>query len=453
MDVMTIKRGRGRPRKEGSTSKPPVLHPRDPDILMQQGRRPESPDLWEATFTLAGANIGPRSLKTTDWGDACYQAGVMKAELAAAVKTGQPVKKVQHTFSEAAAEMIADYETKMAEAAAEKGWGKTQVWRGHINRLKNTLVPAFGIYQVSAITDAIVAAWVHELRVREVPQDPNSKPKPPTQSTVMNLNNTFRRCMKYAARKGWIAPAAIPRMSKAGFDTADARAAFIQDEVRRLEQAMSPKWIAAGLRAESRELRTIMRAYVAMAACTGIRPGVELDRVVWRHIDMAYLTKSGRRVIRIYVEARQGKHTKPRYVIAYQNPKFRVFDLRKELAALRDIHGGVPDDEAFIFARPGGDVPELSGAFRSLLKETRLLREKGTGKVRVLYSLRHYYGTEQALRGRAVFKLAKMMGTSPAMLERYYLHADTDRMADEMSGADDHRPPSVGGRGMGHATY
>ena len=76
MDGMTIKRGRGRPRKD--PSKAPVRHPMDPDIVILQGRRPESPDLWEAVITLEGKATNPRSLQTTNRDEALLKSWQLK---------------------------------------------------------------------------------------------------------------------------------------------------------------------------------------------------------------------------------------------------------------------------------------------------------------------------------------------------------------------------------------
>src|SRR3954453_6757977 len=99
MDGMAMKRGRGRPRKEGSTLQVKA-HPVDPAITLYQGRRGPGSKLWEATFRVGERLIGPRSLGTEDETKAAFAAVAMKANLATRVAAGEEVTQslAQHTF-------------------------------------------------------------------------------------------------------------------------------------------------------------------------------------------------------------------------------------------------------------------------------------------------------------------------------------------------------------------
>ena len=77
----------------------------------------------------------------------------------------------------------------------------------------------------------------------------------------------------------------------------------------------------------------------------------------------------------------------------------------------------------------------MDGTFKKFLLDSGL----GIGcedKMRSLYSLRHFYATQQ-LTGRnpiSIALLAKQMGTSVKMIEQYYGHLDTVKDGDELSG-------------------
>lgn len=61
----------------------------------------------------------------------------------------------------------------------------------------------------------------------------------------------------------------------------------------------------------------------------------------------------------------------------------------------------------------------FNGLFRRLLRHCELLTNNN-GETRTLYSLRHNYATLELLSYTDLRILAKQMGTSVAMLERYY---------------------------------
>ncbi len=432
------KRGRGRPRKAGSTLvvKP---HPMDPDIALLQGRRGPESRLWEATFRIGEQKIGPRSLGTEDETKAAFAAVAMKAGLASRVAAGQEVTRTraEHTFGEAAKEAIAELERLIEETIATKGVDKAHKHSVHLRRIKAILAPAMGHMPVTAITEDWLHAWTRTLRVRIIPTQKDSPTRAPSQSTIGNLNHSFGKVMAVAARKGWLGKSPAPTMSKAGFEDGEARPEFTQEEVEALAKAMTTEWIAAAPKGVTREMRAILRAYVAVAATTGIRPGTELDRLTWGQVDLNAPTEFGRRAITFTVLRSQGKQKKERDAFAYQGPK-APFDVRRELDALLRLQGyaNPPPRAALLFARPSdGHVADLSRVFRGLLIETDLLTERKSGEERSLYSLRHFYGTEAIARGVEGMTVADQMGTSLKMLERYCNKNRTRRHADLLSGA------------------
>ena len=75
-----------------------------------------------------------------------------------------------------------------------------------------------------------------------------------------------------------------------------------------------------------------------------------------------------------------------------------------------------------VFRTADGSVcKNLHQTFEALLEEAGLLKDKRTGQNRTLYSLRHFYATQMLMRGHTnIHALARQMGTSTQMLERFY---------------------------------
>src|SRR5690349_19651404 len=137
MDTVMQKRGRGRPRKEGSTLVTKA-HPMDAGITLYQGRRKPGSRLWEATFRIGERLIGPRSLGTEDETKAAFAAVAVKAELATRVSAGEQVtrSKARHTFGEAAEEAVAELERLVTETSLVQGADKAHKHGVHLRRIQ-----------------------------------------------------------------------------------------------------------------------------------------------------------------------------------------------------------------------------------------------------------------------------------------------------------------------------
>jgi len=112
----------------------------------------------------------------------------------------------------------------------------------------------------------------------------------------------------------------------------------------------------------------------------------------------------------------EGK-TGPREVVfqpSADNYIRRIYDMR-----LEEVEGEVPKDSA-VFCHPDGSpIQSFKNSFKSLMKfaEVPFVRN---GMARTIYSLRHYYATKRLESETSPFLLAKQMGTSVEMLEKFY---------------------------------
>ena len=84
-----------------------------------------------------------------------------------------------------------------------------------------------------------------------------------------------------------------------------------------------------------------------------------------------------------------------------------------------------PPTDEFVFCSSKGEVVKsFRNEFSSLLKFSDLTNDS-KGNKRSLYSLRHFYATQRLSEEVSPFLLARQMGTSIEMLERFYGHVVT----------------------------
>jgi integrase len=73
--------------------------------------------------------------------------------------------------------------------------------------------------------------------------------------------------------------------------------------------------------------------------------------------------------------------------------------------------------------------------FERLLERLDLLYDTRNGKPRTIYSLRHYYATMALTCNRmTVYKFARHLGTSIAMIEQHHGHVELRKIAHEIAG-------------------
>ena len=92
----------------------------------------------------------------------------------------------------------------------------------------------------------------------------------------------------------------------------------------------------------------------------------------------------------------------------------RLYDLRSEEC------GGEPERNGLVVCHKDGvEVRTMKRSFNTLLAYAGILLERD-GMARTIYSLRHFYATQRLSHETSPFLLAKQMGTSVEMLEKFY---------------------------------
>ena len=187
--------------------------------------------------------------------------------------------------------------------------------------------------------------------------------------------------------------------------------------------------------------RVMLTQYILILVQTGIRVG-EARTLRWSDIQSQTRTENGESVedMILYV----GGKTDKRDVVAksadVKTYLKRIWDLRKdELTAITKV----ADPESKLVVEPALSEPVFCNAdgtavgsfkkgFESYLKHYGL-EMSAEGDKRTLYSLRHTYATFRLGHGVDVYKLAKNMGTSVEMIERFYGHTTNKGNASELT--------------------
>ena len=92
----------------------------------------------------------------------------------------------------------------------------------------------------------------------------------------------------------------------------------------------------------------------------------------------------------------------------------------------------------YLFCRPSdGRFPNSHyKVFGKVLADLGIRIDLVTGKVRDLYSLRHYYATRSLQDGVSITFLADNMGNSETMIRRHYYDVLTDLQSGKLTGSE-----------------
>lgn len=303
---------------------------------------------------------------------------------------------------------ICDECVEEMRAQLDAGQGKV-VYRDYINCIEKYIRPYLGFKQLETLTTKDISQF--ELwRNRQLGRAPKH-------STLNTYTSAWTKICEMAVTRGWISERVpVPKMTASG-QKSKPRPAFTREEIDFLLKYMET-WIQSGRSEATREIRPLLRDYVEILLYTGMRHGTEAMNMRWKHLEW-YVDK-GVRYLRIWVSGKTGG----RWLIA----KHRAVEAFKRLHARR---ANIKDTEfenlfkqrcdQLVFVYSNGYQPhDLRGTFRYLMKDSGLLFD-GEGQTRTPYSLRHTYATLELLEnGTDIHTLARQMGNSAAMIERYY---------------------------------
>ena len=344
------------------------------------------------------------------------------------VKLENKLSQTTRSFSSVARSVIAHLED--IEGTSE--WKQT--YRDYIQVIRKYQIPYFHRTRLDNIRKS------YEGYVQYVGKQLGRQP---AASTISNHHAALRLILERAVQHGWLSNAALPTLKNNGTESS-RRATFDIGEYRTLIRKLR-HWVKQPThRQKDKEIKELLYDYVLMLAYSGVRHGREAMDITWRNVSFTS-SSTGKDLVVLDVlkkKGRKGTYSWRKVVVRHN----RLSDAKKVLTRLKDRVPELRHLSLESLVKAKLDIPlfclsdksqpkRIDGTFTKFLKDSGLSLGS-ENKAKTLYSLRHFYATQQ-LTGKnpiSIALLAKQMGTSVKMIEQYYGHLDTVKAGDELSG-------------------
>lgn len=330
------------------------------------------------------------STKTTNLVEAQVFATNLYEELYFKVKAGGSIKS--KTFGQVFDEWV-NSSAKTGKTRSGGSWERT------IKTLRVYAIDYFRSKPISEISSHDFSDYWDWRRK-------NYKRRPPTEATLRRECISFSPLFRFALQKGYIGD--VPNFDKPKAKL-NRRSTFTESEWKRFYTA-ARRWVEEGKKKATYRERFVAQQYFLILANTGLRIG-ELRNLRWS--DLKYVSIDQEKQLKGWVSGKTGIRE-----FAFQPGADiyvkRLYDLRKAEV------GSDPDlDDLVICHKDGRPIQSFKVSFRSLMDfaEIPIIRN---GIARSIYSLRHFYATKRLESEVSPFLLAKQMGTSVEMLEKFY---------------------------------
>jgi len=180
----------------------------------------------------------------------------------------------------------------------------------------------------------------------------------PTQSTLKSHNAALQRVFDEAVIRKWMTVVQVPGLSTSSGVPGVRRDYFTSEEVTKITKGFD-SWIAESRTPHSRNIRELLYYYFQFAVYTGLRPGTEMDNLLWSDIQI----KDKADTQHVVINVRKGKttlHTGSRLVVGYHDLYDMVLDMH--MLSLDGAVDEVPDDfDPLVFRLPNGETTEQLG--------------------------------------------------------------------------------------------
>lgn len=294
-------------------------------------------------------------------------------------------------------------------------------WDATIVRIESYALTFFGPMKIDSIGPKEFADfWVW--------RKSNYNRTKPSNGTLRRERTSILPVFKFAVTRGYIQTVPDTEPPKAALER---RPTFTQEEWKRIYTA-ARTWVREGESLATWRQRFMTQQYILVLANTGLRVG-ELRGLRWGDLRTVPTADGSRLVAEV-----RGK-TGIREVVFQDGAEDyikRIYDQR-----LEELADPPPDDEVIFCHRDGTPIHTMKTAFRSLLKFAGVPIQRNGGS-RTLYSLRHFYATLRLSNDTSPFLLAKQMGTSVEMLEKFYGQTVSSELAAQITKASRSKEPS-----------
>lgn len=388
-------------------------------------RKPE--DLIWQTRIKIGKGSGSWKRFSTGESDA-NKAGEIACERYSELKT---MEKYGVNPSPKSFKHVADLAVKEMELEIETGSGKV-IYEDYIRAIKKYLVPFFHSKKRLSI-DSIEHNELLEFDSYRI----TMLGQLPSKSLISAHNAALRRMFDIAVRHKWMKKEDVPVLTNKGKEIPKQapRPYFRKHELKDLFEFLR-KGCWTGRTEKIRQIRTVLYHYARLVFYTGIRPGTECNGIRFCDIEtftnndeISYLAlrvdgKTGERIVSADIMVKNIVDSIVQYHHAFSHidhdhEQFGV-TYKYETAKIFEIES--TKDVPLNFSKP----------FKRALNECGLLYDQ-MGNQRTLYSLRHSFATSILLdKGTNIHLLAKHMGTSTAMIDKFYSHVQSKNKADKL---------------------
>lgn len=309
---------------------------------------------------------------------------------------------------------VAESVVQVMEAELKAGTGKP-TFKTYIQNIRKYIIPFFGSRNFDALDQKAILEFQDFCK--------KVRGKEPSRPHVNHINTSLRRIFDEAIKKGYIHPSKLPRLKNYG-DIGKRRPTFEPEEILNIGFFFEDWCKEPASNHRNREIRKLIWCFSFFSVLTGMRPGTELKELKWGDVD-PYWSHNENTYVKIRVrKGKTHKTTGAREVIA--RPEIVWF-----IERLREINPNQKPDD-YVFRLPDGTYPRHPNTiFRQVLRAMNM--EYENGEKRSLYSLRHYYITQQILAGVDIHIIARQCGTSTAMIEKHYSHIISTLVADKLT--------------------
>jgi integrase len=328
------------------------------------------------------------------------------------VKSGGSIQS--RTFKQ----VFEDWKKSVTAMGSSRSGGS---WDGTIERIESYALGFFGsmkIDQIGAKEFSEFWEW----------RKSNYNRRPPSNGTLRRERTSILPVFKFAVARGYLksVPETDPPASKS-----ERRPTFTQDEWKRI-YTKARVWVREGEALATWRQRFLTQQYILVLANTGLRVG-EARGLRWSDLRTVSTDEGSRLVAEV-----RGKTGIREVVFQDGAEKYvkRIYDLRRE-----ELVADPPVDEVIFCHKDGSPIKTMKTAFLSLLKFAGVPVERN-GRSRTIYSLRHFYATLRLSNNTSPFLLAKQMGTSVEMLEKFYGQTVSSELAAQITRMDRGKTPA-----------
>ena len=309
-----------------------------------------------------------------------------------------------------------------------------EVYASYIQVIKNYQIPYFKNQQLTAVRND------YQNYLKYVEKQMGHKI---AKSTVSTHASALKRILTTALVKGWITNAALPSVKTIGAKEGDRRATFELDEYNTMRTKLRAYKNADTHRKRDKSIRELLYDYVLFLANSGVRHGKEALRLTWKDVGKRTIGNNTYVYASVITFKGQGKKRKREVILRHNKFSDAIKNLQRCIDRNSKLKGkkfdaviGKSDELIFVAVDENNKVfqpSRIDGTFKNFLEHYELL--VGSEGNRTLYSLRHFYATQELLRNNvSSLMLAKQMGTSEKMLEQHYGHLEVWQKAVELSG-------------------